>query len=191
MYIEKVKMSYTAILYAASLPVLYRYTFQDMIFTFGKKFPMQGDSGSSSREAEVSTSVISSHFACDHFRNFYNMIHKSNWCSLCLKLNFYGNFTLTLPMTGNRREASCRAVVTPLRQLECSPSISVHWSKYGTWQFCKTKILMNLWLKMNFKIEECPIKLYASPSVLNYRSFWLFHIHSFSYVSRQSVYLGA
>ena len=133
MYIEKVKMSYTAILYAASLPVLYRYTFQDMIFTFGKKFPTQGDSGSSSWAAEVSTSVISSHFACDHFRNFYNMIHKSNWCSLCLKLNFYGNFTLTLPMTGNRREASCRAVVTPLRQLECSPSISVHWSKYGTW----------------------------------------------------------
>ena len=134
MYIEKVKMSYTAILYAASLPVLYRYTFQDMIFTFGKKFPMQGDSGSSSREAEVSTSVISSHFPCNHFRKyFYNMIQKNNWCSLCRKLNLNGNFTLTSPMTGNRREALCRAVVTPPRQLECSPSISVHWSKYGTW----------------------------------------------------------
>jgi len=79
MYIEKVKMSYTAILYAASLPVLYRYTFQDMIFTFGKKFPMQGDSGSSSREAEVSTSVISSQFACENFRTYLdNMVHKNN-----------------------------------------------------------------------------------------------------------------
>ena len=174
-------------IYSALLIQISRYD-----LTFGKKFPTQGDSGSNSWAAEVSTSVISSQFACENFRTYLdNMVHKNNWCSLCLKQNLNANLTLTLPMTGNRREALCRAVVTPPRQLECSPSISVHWSKYGTWQFCKTKILMNLWLKMNFKIEECPIKLYASPSVLNYRSFWLFHIHSFSYVSRQSVYLGA